>query len=189
MEFISDCRKAGIAPILGTELTLTGGHSIVLLAQNMRGYANLCCLITRLQAAPDREASPARGLSLADLSQHTEGLIALSGGRSGPLDASLRERDAPRTEHIARELVSLFGRDRFLVELQIIQEGDSDKAGTLQSLADSSFHSAGFNFRRWICHRGARRATSCGRVPWQAQRNGTASGRRLSRHACAKQWT
>ncbi len=136
MEFISDCRKAGIAPILGTELTLTGGHSIVLLAQNMRGYANLCCLITRLQAAPDRQASLARGLSLADLGQHTEGLIALSGGRSGPLDASLRERDAPRTEYIARELVNLFGRDRFLVELQIIEEGDLDKAGTLQSLAD-----------------------------------------------------
>lgn len=136
MEFISDCRKAGIAPIVGTELTLTGGHSIVLLAQNMQGYGNLCRLITRLQAAPDREASLARGLSLTDLAQHTEGVIALSGGRSGPLDASLRERDAPRVESIAQELAHLFGQDRFFIELQIVEEGDSDKAIALQSLAE-----------------------------------------------------
>ena len=135
-EFISDCRKADIAPIVGTELTLTGGHSIVLLAQNRLGYGNLCRLITRLQASPDREASLARGLSLTDLGKHTEGVIALSGGRSGPLDASLSERDAPQVEYIAQELVHLFGHDRFFVELQIIEEGDSEKAIVLQSLAD-----------------------------------------------------
>jgi DNA polymerase III subunit alpha len=146
MEFIVGCRKADIAPIIGAELTLTGGHSIVLLAQNLQGYSGLCQLITRLQAAPDREASLARGLSLADLAQHTEGLIALSGGRCGPLDAGLRDprlRD-PRlhsdgtvqAESVAQEFVNLFGQDRFFIELQIIEEGDAEKAAALQSLAD-----------------------------------------------------
>ena len=80
MEFVSACRKAGIAPILGAELTLTGGTSIVLLAQTLPGYGNLCRLVTRLQATPDREAALARGLALTDLTQHTEGLIARSAG-------------------------------------------------------------------------------------------------------------
>ena len=136
MEFISDCRQAGIAPILGAELTLTGGHSIVLLAQNMRGYGNLCRLITRLQAAPDREAALARALPWPTSAQHTEGLIALSGGCSGPLDASLRDGTLGEPNTSRKSWSDLFGRDRFFVELQIIEEGDSEKASALQSLAD-----------------------------------------------------
>ncbi len=136
MEFVFGCRQAGIAPVLGIELTLTGGHSIVLLAQNLQGYANLCRLVTRLQAAPDREAALARGLALTDLAQHTDGLMALSGGGNGPLDACLRERDMVRAESFAQEMVHLYGRDRFLIELQMIQAGDADKAMALQSLAD-----------------------------------------------------
>jgi DNA-directed DNA polymerase III PolC len=136
MEFILGCRKAGIAPIIGAELTLTGGHSIVLLAQSLQGYSGLCQLITRLQAVPDREASLAHGLSLADLAHHTEGLIALSGGRCGPLDARLRGGDTAQAESVAQELANLFGQDRFCIELQIVEEGDAEKAAALQSLAD-----------------------------------------------------
>ena len=89
LEFVSECRKVSIAPILGTELNLTSGCSIVLLAQNMQGYGNLCRLITHLQAAPDRDAALTRGLALTDLAPHTDGLIALSGGQRGLLDAHL----------------------------------------------------------------------------------------------------
>ena len=127
MEFVSACRKAGIAPIIGAELTLTGGTFLVLLAQTMPGYSNLCRLVTRLQAAPDREATLARGLSLADLAQHTTGLIALSGGYRGPLDARLQEGHQPQAESIAHEMVNLFGQERFLIELQIIQESDAER--------------------------------------------------------------
>jgi DNA polymerase-3 subunit alpha len=136
MEFISGCRKASIAPIIGAELTLAGGHSIVLLAQSLQGYSGLCRLITHLQAAPDREASLAHGLSLDELARHTQGLIALSGGRSGPPDLHLREGDAAQAESVTQELVNLFGQDRFFIELQIVEEGDIEKATALQSLAD-----------------------------------------------------
>jgi hypothetical protein len=51
-----------IAPVLGIESTLTDGHSIVLLAPEPARLTNLCRLVTRLQAAPDREAALARGL-------------------------------------------------------------------------------------------------------------------------------
>ncbi len=136
IEFTSACREAGIRPIIGAELTIAGGQSIVLLAQNREGYANLCRLVTRLQAAPDREASLARGLSLTDLAGHAGGLIALSGGHAGPLDAALRGGRAERAEELAQQFVELFGRDRFFVELQLIEPDDAAKAAALARLAE-----------------------------------------------------
>jgi len=136
VEFALACREAEVRPIIGTELSITGGHSIILLAQSRKGYANLCRLVTRLQAAPDREASLARGLSLADLAAHGDGLIALSGGHKGPLDAALRDGDTQHADHVAREFVALFGRDRFFVELQLVEEDDATKAAALQALAE-----------------------------------------------------
>lgn len=97
IEFISASRKVGIAStpalylrfvqvsVIGAELALTGGHSIVLLAQNMQGYGNLCRLVKCRQASPDCKVTLACGLSLTDLAPHTDGLIAVSGGCIGPL--------------------------------------------------------------------------------------------------------
>ncbi len=56
-EFASRCHGTGIKPIIGAELSLAVGGLIVLLVQDRQGYTNLCRLITRLQASPDREAS------------------------------------------------------------------------------------------------------------------------------------
>ncbi len=135
VEFASRCRDAGIRPIIGAELTVAGGHSVVFLARNREGYANLCRLVTRLQAAPDREASLARGLALSDLAGHTHGLIVLSGGCAGPLDAALREGNVQRAESLVQEFTNLLGRDCFFVELQIIEASDAAKAAVLHSLA------------------------------------------------------
>ena len=136
MELVTECRKANIAPLLGAELNLVGGHSILLLAQNMRGYGNLCRLITRLQSAPDREAALVRGLEWGDLALHTDGLVALSGGWRGPIDALVRQDNLGQAQVRARELINLFGRDRFFIELQISDKADVAVAHSLQSLAD-----------------------------------------------------
>lgn len=136
MEFVTECRKIGIAPILGMELSWVGGTQIVLHAQNMRGYGNLCRLITRLQAAPDREAALARGLTLNDLAPHTDGLMALSGGWRSPVDAFIRQDNLGQADAFVREFINLFGRDRFFIELQIIDKADVAIAHALQSLAD-----------------------------------------------------
>ncbi len=136
MEFVAECRQAKIAPILGAELSLEGGTSLVLLAQNLQGYGNLCRLITHLQAAPDREAALARGLAWSELEPHTAGLIALSGGDRGPIDNCLRQGRRAEAEAIAQNLVALFGQDRFLIELQVIHGTDASQAAALQVLAD-----------------------------------------------------
>jgi DNA-directed DNA polymerase III PolC len=136
MEFVSVCRQAGIAPLVGATLNFTGESSLTFVTQNMQGYGNLCQLITRLQATPHREDALARGLALTDLAGHTDGLIALSGGWHGPLDAHLRRGDLVQAESLAHALVNLFGRDHFLVELQMIEAGDAARVAALQTLAE-----------------------------------------------------
>jgi DNA polymerase III subunit alpha len=76
------------------------------------------------------------GDALTDLALHSDGLIALSGGWRSPLDAHLRRGDITQAESLVHELVSLFGQDHFLIELQIIEDGDVEKARSLQALAD-----------------------------------------------------
>jgi len=135
MNFVSECRQAGIPPLLGAELNF-GKSAIILLARNLRGYGNLCRLITRLQAVADRDAALTRGLDLGDLASHTDGLVALSGGWRGPLDALVRQDDLGQAESLARAFTNLFGRDRFFIELQIIQQDDLRVAQALQALAN-----------------------------------------------------
>src|SRR5512139_2181993 len=61
IEFVQHCRAAQLQPILGVDFTFEADHSLTLLAQNMEGYANLCRLVTRLQAAADRGPVLLRG--------------------------------------------------------------------------------------------------------------------------------
>ncbi|MCZ6793137.1 MAG: error-prone DNA polymerase [Planctomycetota bacterium] len=70
-------RELGVRLIIGSEVTLEDDSTIVLLATNRRGYANLCRLITR-----GRRRSP-KGESVVtweEVCAHAEDLIALWGG-------------------------------------------------------------------------------------------------------------
>ncbi|MFC1585444.1 PHP domain-containing protein [Fibrobacterota bacterium] len=53
--FYLECRKQGIKPILGTELTEPGRphENVVLLAKNASGYSDLCEIITRRHLRPE----------------------------------------------------------------------------------------------------------------------------------------
>ena len=62
--FVDACKKTGVRPILGATMTLrepaggatAGGRSLVLLAKDAEGYANLCRLITLAHAENERRA-------------------------------------------------------------------------------------------------------------------------------------
>ncbi len=89
VEFVGRCQAVNLQPILGVDFTFERDHSLILLARDLRGYGQLCRLVTRLQAAPDREAQLLRGLSLADVPEQSTGLIALSDGHQAE---GLRDR-------------------------------------------------------------------------------------------------
>ena len=132
LEFSEKLAKEGIQPIIGLQLSVdfgdgealggrfdvnkAGRASIVLLAQNEAGYGNLMRIGTR--AFLDPEPGEPAGLSLPRLVEDVSGLIALTGGPSGPLDSLLRVDRADAAAGRLGQLLAAFGPDHLYIELQ-----------------------------------------------------------------------
>src|SRR3954452_15936295 len=122
MEHARACAGLGIKPITGAELTLDDGHHLTVLCETRQGYRNLCRLLTRAHATtrpvPGREPEQPY-VTLADLEQHADGLICLSGcAREGAVAARLERRQDAAARRVAERLLRAFGADRFRIELQ-----------------------------------------------------------------------
>src|ERR1700678_418391 len=87
-----------------------------LLAESVTGYRNLCRLITRYKLREDTKAEGAA--TLADIEEHTEGLICLTGGDEGPLASPLSRGGYDEGLSEVERLVNLFGPRNVYVELQ-----------------------------------------------------------------------
>ncbi|RMG49247.1 MAG: PHP domain-containing protein, partial [Acidobacteria bacterium] len=72
-----EARTQGVKLIAGSEVTLEDGSTLLLLAQDRRGYANLCRLVTRGRLRCPKGTSRVRWEEVAE---HAPGLIALWGG-------------------------------------------------------------------------------------------------------------
>jgi error-prone DNA polymerase len=87
-----------------------------LLAETQMGYQNLCRLITRYKL---REGNKAEGAALvADVAEHAEGLVCLTGGDEGPLAAALARGGYEAAVREVERLVGIFGARNVYVELQ-----------------------------------------------------------------------
>src|SRR5881392_76556 len=122
MEHAHACAGLGIKPITGAELTLDDGHHLTVLCETRAGYSNLCRLLTLAHATtrpvPGREPEQPY-ITLADLEQHADGLICLSGcAREGAVAARLARRQDAGARKVAERLLRAFGPDRFRIELQ-----------------------------------------------------------------------
>jgi DNA polymerase-3 subunit alpha len=131
LEFSEKVSKAGVQPIIGCQLTVdfddgkrlgaraddpsAGRGSLVLLAQNADGYANLMRLASRAWLESDPGDLPHVGLPL--LQQFSAGLIALTGGPSGALDVLLANGRSEHAERRLSQLQPLFD-NRLYIELQ-----------------------------------------------------------------------
>ncbi len=129
LEFSEKLAEKGIQPIAGMQLAVQFEDvdpavrnapnpvaSLVLLTQSEEGYANLMALASR--AYFDVPLGEAPRVAAAALAAHGRGLIALTGGPSGPLDAAIRiggRRDL--AEARLASLQDVFG-DRLYVEIQ-----------------------------------------------------------------------
>ncbi len=70
-------REVGMKIIIGSEVTVVDGSTIVLLAQDRNGYANLCRLVSKGRLRSEKGAS---AVSWDEVCAHAPGLIALWGG-------------------------------------------------------------------------------------------------------------
>jgi DNA polymerase-3 subunit alpha len=144
VSFDRACRAAGIQPITGMVVTVAppeehlGASSVpgilILLAMNQAGYVSLCRLSSYIQSSPERETLASRGLDWAELETHWEGLIALSGGRSGWIERLVRAGDLAAATRYAARLSSVYQGTSYL-GLEIHEPQDRAVAGELIDLA------------------------------------------------------
>jgi error-prone DNA polymerase len=122
MEFAHACKGFGVRPITGAELTVEEAVHLTLLVESEVGYRNLCRLLTAAHSHTRDNTGRTQEQSWATLAQveeHAEGLVCLSGcARDGALAGAWERGDTAGGERAARRLLAAFGRDRFRVELQ-----------------------------------------------------------------------
>jgi error-prone DNA polymerase len=136
MAFAQAAAHIGIQAITGAEVTLLDGSHVTLLAEDPTGYSNLCRLITETHL--DREDRFDPRLDFHSLEERHEGLIILSGCRTGVLPAALTQHGLSAARRFAERCRAIFGSERFFVELQRnAVRGDRDRNRALMQVADS----------------------------------------------------
>jgi DNA polymerase III alpha subunit len=114
------CLAAAVQPIIGMTACVEAPHGapmlgspgeLTLLATGPAGYRSLCRLTSLLQATP---ACARTRLTWDELKTHHAGLICLSGGRRGWVDALLRLGERAAAGRVTSWLAGVFGERAWL---------------------------------------------------------------------------
>lgn len=128
VEFYKACKAEGIKPIIGCEVYVAKNSRfdklrvedyfnchLVLLVKNEIGYKNLCCIVSK-SFTEGFYVKPRVDLNL--LREHSEGLICLSGCMAGHIAKAILNDDMKEAELHALDLLNIFGKDNFYLEIQ-----------------------------------------------------------------------
>jgi len=129
MEFYSQVQAAGLKPIIGCEVYVAPGsrfqqnnrvgesayHHLILLAENEKGYRNLCKLVT-LGYQEGFYYKPRIDKEI--LHRHRDGLVCLSGCMSGEVATSVLAGDEKGATKQAKWFLDVFGPERYYLEIQ-----------------------------------------------------------------------
>jgi error-prone DNA polymerase len=137
--FVAACEQAGIRPILGASVTVRadtpppGDASVVLLAEDDTGYANLCRLLTDAHLLGER-GDP--WVATEQICAHASGMTVLLGPRSHPGRLAVSGRlDAAAA--LAADYREAFGRDRCVVAVEHrVEAGSAREIRELLRFAD-----------------------------------------------------
>ena len=120
VKFYCAALKAGIQPIIGAEILVTGSDDggdsspLVALCQNQNGYRNLARVISAAYTK-----GQVRGIPMVErqwMADHSEGLLILSGGMDGAVGRALVEGRPERARKLLDDWLRLFP-ERFYIEL------------------------------------------------------------------------
>ncbi len=149
LEFSEKMASSGVQPIVGCALAIDFGDDtrdprlngrprvlprIVLLAAHQAGYHSLIALSSRAFLETPSNEKP--HLKAAWFEGATDGLIALTGGPSGPLDTALAAGQPDLAAARLAALARLFG-DRLYVEIQ--RHGTADERATEAALLELAY--------------------------------------------------
>lgn len=166
-------RDQGLVAHVGAEITLADGSALPLLVRNRTGYENLCQLISRAKLTPrDASVTPA-GMSpgedpqnrkrpcfatWTELTEHADGLIALTGDEDGAVSRALSQGDLRSANETVARLKNIFGADNVCVEMQRRRiRGEDTQLRLLADLAEAQRLPL-------LATSGARHATPAGRI-------------------------
>ncbi|MCB1023777.1 MAG: PHP domain-containing protein, partial [Acidobacteria bacterium] len=111
VRFHLEAKEKGIRAIIGAEITLDDESVLPLLPTSIKGYQNLCRLITTIKLrAPKGEHFATK----QDIEQHAGDLICITGGEDGFLYQSIKKHQG---QEAAAWLKYVF-EDRLYIELQ-----------------------------------------------------------------------
>ena len=128
IDFYKQATKAGVKPIIGSEVYLSPGsmyekkkvpglpnaHHLTLLAKNAVGYENLVKLVS--QAHLDGYYYKPR-IDKEALAQYSEGVICLSGCINGEINYWIQQDQLDIAREKLSEFVDIFGKDDFYLEM------------------------------------------------------------------------
>jgi DNA-directed DNA polymerase III PolC len=125
VRFARACEDVGVQPVVGMSVTLApppdfpraddlSPSLITLLAMDAAGYRSLSHLSSGLQGHPDREQRLRRGVTLDELAAHSQGVIAIFGGRRSWLERWLRLGDERRAGRRLARLAGIFDENSYL---------------------------------------------------------------------------
>ncbi|ENM5880759.1 DNA polymerase III subunit alpha [Vibrio metoecus] len=137
VKFYSTAHNCGIKPIIGADFMLQSEEfgdeltKLTLLAKNNIGYKNLTLLISKAYLRGHVQHQPV--LDKAWLIDHAEGLIVLSGGKSGEVGRALLKGNQQQVEKCLEFYQTHFA-DHFYLEL--IRTGRADEESYLHFALD-----------------------------------------------------
>ncbi|MDQ3702273.1 MAG: PHP domain-containing protein, partial [Chloroflexota bacterium] len=117
VRFATAAKHHRVHAVIGVELTVaapSGDAHVVLLAQDLTGYRNICALLTAAyrQGGRDRPAVP-----FDTLARHGAGLVVLSGCPRGELARALRRGGHEAACAVAARYREAFGAGQYYVEV------------------------------------------------------------------------
>lgn len=143
--FYELAEKTGIKPIIGAEIVLEDETSIVLLVKDKTGYFNLCEIITHGKLKGGHLKFQ---MSPHFVTEHSEGLICLSGGKTSNIYRHLKRRNRRQAFHNTLLWKEAFKKD-FYLEIQsfhpqddfsVIYLSDLSKALQIKTVATNDVH-------------------------------------------------
>ncbi|HEY0070833.1 MAG TPA: PHP domain-containing protein, partial [Chloroflexia bacterium] len=181
VHFYMQARKEGIKPVLGMEVDLEDGSSLVLLARNMDGYRNLCHLSSALRLTAEPEDFPPPGFDEEDeilpwdpgiwgvplfgftakppkpARSHTTNLSPVTETNSKlKIQHSKLPLEAVFSGRHTRGLVALSGGSRGMIN-RLLSEGKARQAARVSGMLVSAFGEGNFFMELTACTEEERR--------------------------------
>ncbi len=129
VKFYKACQANGVKPILGADMLVLNENGegnatqLVLLVADQTGYQNLTKLLSKAYQEGQRQGVPT--IRRSWLTESSDGLIALSGGRNGDIGVALISGRRAEAEQLLLDYMQLFS-NRFYLELQRTGRADEE---------------------------------------------------------------